>query len=121
MRDFMSITKALSDENRVRALLALRQRELCVCQIIELLNLAPSTVSKHMAILKQARLVEGQKNGRWIYYHLADGGAPSEVREAIEWVFNHLSSDSRIRNDNERLKGILKCNPVDICKQQRDK
>ena len=121
MRDFMSITKALSDENRVRALLALRQRELCVCQIIELLNLAPSTVSKHMAILKQARLVEGRKNGRWIYYHLADGGAPSEVREAIQWVLSHLSSDSRIRDDAERLNGILKRNPVDICNEQRDK
>jgi len=73
MRDFMSITKALSDENRVRALFALRQRELCVCQIIEFLNLVPSTVSKHMAILKQAHLVEGQKNGRWIYKPLSRG------------------------------------------------
>ena len=62
MRDFMNIVKALGDENRVRALLALRTSELCVCQIIELLGLAPSTVSKHMSILKQARLVDTREN-----------------------------------------------------------
>ena len=45
MREFLNITKALADENRVRTLLALRQGELCVCQITELLALAPSTVS----------------------------------------------------------------------------
>jgi len=44
MRDFMDIARALSDENRVRALMALRGRELCVCQIIELLGLAPSAL-----------------------------------------------------------------------------
>ena len=54
MRDFMAITKALADENRVRILLALRQGESCVCQIVELLGLATSTISKHMSILKQA-------------------------------------------------------------------
>ena len=72
MREFIDINKALSDESRVRALLALRDQELCVCQLIELLGLAPSTVSKHMTILKQAGLVEGRKDGRWIYYRLAD-------------------------------------------------
>ncbi|TFG44900.1 MAG: ArsR family transcriptional regulator, partial [Candidatus Brocadiia bacterium] len=58
MLSFLSITKALADESRVRTLMALDGRELCVCQITELLGLAPSTVSKHMAILTQARLVE---------------------------------------------------------------
>ncbi len=54
MHSFMAITKALADENRIRILLALDGRELCVCQIIELLGLAPSTVSKHMSVLSQA-------------------------------------------------------------------
>ena len=58
MRDLMAVTKALADESRVRILLALKPGKLCVCQIVELLQLAPSTVSKHMSILKHARLVE---------------------------------------------------------------
>lgn len=66
MFNFINITKALAEENRVRILLALEGRELCVCQIFELLDLAPSTVSKHLSILRQARLVEGRKEGRWM-------------------------------------------------------
>jgi DNA-binding transcriptional ArsR family regulator len=57
MHEFMTVIKALADENRVRVILALHERESCVCQIIDLLGLAPSTVSNHMPILKQARLV----------------------------------------------------------------
>ena len=60
MRDVVTIAKALSDENRVLILTILEGRELCVCQVIELLGLAPSTVSKHLSILKQARLVDGR-------------------------------------------------------------
>ena len=71
MFEFLNITKALAEENRVRILLALEVEELCVCQIIELLELAPSTVSKHMSVLRQARLVDGRKEGRWMYYRLA--------------------------------------------------
>ncbi|MHC4156850.1 MAG: ArsR/SmtB family transcription factor [Planctomycetota bacterium] len=61
MGDFTSIAKALSDENRVRALMMLSEGELCVCQLIEMLALAPSTVSKHMSILFQAGLVNARK------------------------------------------------------------
>ena len=61
MFEFLNITKALAEENRVRILMALEVEELCVCQITELLELAPSTVSKHMSVLRQARLVEGRK------------------------------------------------------------
>ena len=80
MREFMNITKALADENRVRTLLALRKGELCVCQITELFGLAPSTVSKHLSILFQAGLVESRKEGRWIYYQLPGRNAPVVVR-----------------------------------------
>ena len=114
----MTITKALADENRIRALLALDGRELCVCQIIELLGLAPSTVSKHMQILTQARLVENRKEGRWRYYHLADDEAPFAVREAIGWVRGSISKTSKIQQDAKRLKEILKIDQEVLCKAQ---
>ena len=119
MRDFLSITKALSDENRVRIMMALSTGELCVCQIIELLNLAPSTVSKHMSILKQARLIEGEKNGKWVYYRLA-GEAPLIAAEAIDWAKKHLVSETVIKRDGKTLKAILKQHPVETCKKQKE-
>ena len=74
MKEFISVAKALSDENRARILLALGGRELCVCQVVELLGLAGSTVSRHMAILRQSGLVTARKDGRWIYYRSAPRG-----------------------------------------------
>jgi len=115
---FMTTTKALSDENRVRILLALDGRELCVCQIIEFLGLAPSTVSKHMSILANARLVEGRQEGRWRYYRLAGNDAPDEAREAIAWTFRSLSNTPQIRQDAERIEEILKIDPEVLCKAQ---
>lgn len=118
MHSFMAITKALADENRIRILLALDGRELCVCQIIELLGLAPSTVSKHMSILSQARLIKGRKEGRWRYYRLADGDAPYEVREANAWVCGSLSKTSRIRQDAAHLKKIISFDPGELCRME---
>jgi len=118
MFSFMTITKALSDENRVRTLLALDGRELCVCQIIELLALAPSTVSKHIQILANARLVKSRQDGRWRYYCLAGDDAPDEVREAIAWTFRSLSNTQQISLDAERIKEILKIGPEALCKAQ---
>ena len=112
----MNITKALADENRVRALMALRGGELCVCQLIELLELAPSTVSKHLSILSQARLVIGRKDGRWIYYRLANKEAPEMVQVALDWVGNSLKKNQRIQEDEQRLEKILQTDVEMICR-----
>ena len=115
MLDFLNITKALAEENRLRILLALEGQELCVCQLIELLELAPSTVSKHMSVLRQARLVDGRKDGRWMYYRLANRDAPAKVQEAIAWINKSLTRNKRIREDMKRLKEILKIDRKVLC------
>ena len=115
MYDFINITKALSDENRVRALMMLCKGELCVCQLIEMLRLAPSTVSKHMSILRQARLVESRKDGRWMYYRLADGDASEGVLQAIRWVQNSLAKDKQILVDARQVKRVCKIDKDELC------
>ena len=119
MREFMNITKALADDKRVRALLALRQGELCVCQITELFALAPSTISKHLSILYQAGLVESRKEGRWIYYRLAAADAPESAREALRWVRRALAKDPQIVRDAARLKAIRKMDVRELCERYR--
>ena len=57
MRELLSVMKALADENRLRIVAALEGQELCQCQLVELLGLATSTVSRHASILQQARVV----------------------------------------------------------------
>ena len=119
MREFLTIAKAMSDENRARVLMFLHSGELCVCQIIEMLGLAPSTVSKHMSVLYQARLVDYRKEGRWIYYRLADEGAPAAVVEAINWLRRSLARDPRIRQDEQKLKHVRRMSQVELCVHYR--
>lgn len=109
------ISQALSDENRVRALVALRKQELCVCQLICLLDLAPSTVSKHMTILKQAGLVEARKTARWVYYRIADTGDRPEIAAALKWVLDSLARTTETREDDRRLREILATDLDEIC------
>lgn len=115
MYDFINIAKALSDENRVRALMMLCKGELCVCQLIEMLGLAPSTVSKHMAILYQAGLVDARKESRWNYYRLTDGNASEDVLQAIRWVRNSLAKDKQILADARQVKCVCKMDKKQLC------
>ena len=114
----MAITKALSDPNRVRILLSLRRGELCVCQITELLDLATSTISKHLSILNQAGLILSRKTERWVYYRLPDKAASVAVREALDWVLKSLGKTEEAIADAAKLKKILKIDPVELCRQR---
>jgi DNA-binding transcriptional ArsR family regulator len=106
MREYLTVVKALADENRVRILMFLDGGELCVCQIVELLDLAPSTVSKHMAILYQARLVESRKDGRWIYYRLAGKDASPSASSALVWLRSFVRRAPTIVADIKRVRAI---------------
>jgi DNA-binding transcriptional ArsR family regulator len=116
MNELVAMAKALSDENRVRILMFLRDGELCVCQIIEMLGLAPSTISEHMAVLHRAGLVSARKEGRWIFYRLADRKTPGAAGKAIAWAEHLLAEDRVVRNDIKRLKMVKRIPVRELCK-----
>src|SRR5437879_948740 len=118
MKDFLNITKALADENRLRMLMALQGGEQCVCRITEMMGLAMSTVSKHLSILYQAGLVNARKEGRWMYYSLAGRGTTSSAREAVAWVRRSLKGDERIAEDEKRMEKVLVMDLSQLCKRQ---
>lgn len=117
MKSTLRVIKALSDIQRLRILMLLRGGELCVCQIIEVLGLAPSTVSKHLSILSAAGLTDSRKLGRWMHYRLA---APdSRIRQLLRWINASLDSDELTMNDARNLENVKKCDPENICRIQR--
>ena len=118
MDEVIAIAKALGDETRLRALLALRGGDLCVCQLVELLGLAKSTVSKHMSVLKAPGIVESEKRGRWVYYRLANEGASAPVRDALDWALAFGSKSSKAIEDKKRLKEIFKMDREELCRLQ---
>jgi DNA-binding transcriptional ArsR family regulator len=118
VHELIRITRALADSSRVRVLLALRGRELCVCQFTELFGLAFSTISRHLAILHHAGLVVSRKQERWVYYRLPNTkAAPVVVREALDWVNKALASSPEARADGARLKQILRMDPSKLCQK----
>jgi len=119
VREFMEITKALSDSNRVRILLALQQGELCVCQITELFGFAPSTISKHLSVLHRAGLILSRKTERWVYYRLAGKSASPAVSDALAWVQKSLVATDEALADAKNLKRILATDLAEICRRQR--
>jgi DNA-binding transcriptional ArsR family regulator len=107
--------KALSDPQRVIALMALNDGELCMCQIVKLLGLASSTVSAHMGILKQAGLVDARKDGRWVYYRMADENSSPLAYRCREFTKSALGRDSRINDFMKKLATIKTESTEEIC------
>ena len=120
MRELLAVMKALADPSRLRIVAALDGRELCLCQIVELLGLATSTVSRHMSLLERARLVDARKQGRWTYFHLAGEQGRPEAGEAAALVIKALARDDEARADVVQLRRILKMNPEELCRRQSE-
>ena len=66
----LAIFKACSDATRLRILFLLAERELCVCELVAVLEMAQGKISRHLAVLKQADLVNDRRDGTWIFYSL---------------------------------------------------
>jgi len=96
VKTFTRVMKALSDPGRVRALKLLEEKELCVCELQVLLGLAQSTVSKHMKTLEDAGLVESERRGTWIVYHLADGNESDYAAAMLDRMPNWLNKDGQL-------------------------
>ena len=65
-----SIFKAFCDENRLQILDMLKEEEICACKILEKLNIVQSTLSHHMKILLDSKIVNARKEGKWTYYSI---------------------------------------------------
>jgi ArsR family transcriptional regulator, arsenate/arsenite/antimonite-responsive transcriptional repressor len=117
MKQALRVFGALSDESRVRMLYALRHGELCVCQLIELLGLSPSTVSKHLSILRDAGFLDSRKDGRWVYYRLADKALLPMVGKKTVPFFQSLEKSTTVKTDDKHLKQILRMGMEDLCRK----
>jgi DNA-binding transcriptional ArsR family regulator len=106
MRDLETVLKAVADPGRTRILKLLEQGELCVCQIQAVLALAPSTVSKHLSILRSAGLVEDRKEGRWIHYGLVGKSRNPYAAPVLAALRGRLDLEERIVEDRLRLKRV---------------
>jgi DNA-binding transcriptional ArsR family regulator len=119
MRDFERALKAVGDPTRTRILKLLEGGGLCVCQVQSVLGLAPSTVSKHLALLKTAGLVTDRRTGKWIEYALVPAPADPHARAVLDLVRGALDRDPTVQADRRRLRAV-KAVPLDeLCNLTR--
>ena len=100
------IFKALSEPTRLRIVSLLSHGELCVCDLKETLGLPQSTVSRHMARLKQTGLVQDRRAGKWVHYRLQPG--QHVLLKSLVEFFGTLHQKEPFRTDFRRLQKYLK-------------
>ena len=115
MRDFELALKAVGDPTRTRILKLLEDGGLCVCQVQAVLGLAPSTVSKHLTILKIAGLVEDQRDGKWIEYALTDESRNPHAKAVLSLMHGALDKDPAVIADRKRLREIKAIPLTELC------
>ena len=96
---------ALADRTRLRLLNLMALDEICVCFFVEVLGTNQPKISRHLAYLRRAGLVEVRRDGKWMHYRLAeppDERAARVFREVLAW----LAEDSGMRRDRQSLTRI---------------
>ena len=117
MKTALRIFGALSDESRLRLLFALRHGERCVCQLIELLGLSGSTVSKHLSILRDAGLLDSRKEGRWVYYRMTTPAPFPLIGKGASPLFQSLERSATVKSDDKQLRAIQKMGVEQLCRK----
>jgi ArsR family transcriptional regulator, arsenate/arsenite/antimonite-responsive transcriptional repressor len=113
MQAAVTFAKGLADATRLRVIAALRQRELCVCELCDALEATQSTLSTHLTLLRDAGITRTRKQGKWIYYRLSDEAAP-----LIETFLGHFADakrDKRMRRDTDRVRQRLRLRENGCC------
>lgn len=110
MHEIVDVFKALSDPTRLRIAALLTRGELCVCDLLEILKLPQSTISRHMARLKSAGIVNDRRQGKWVHYSLQNGSFPENIRR---FLATELTADEPHRSD---LKNLEKYRVKDRCR-----
>jgi ArsR family transcriptional regulator len=108
------IFKSLSDPNRIRIIKMLQIKPLCVCEMTEILGLAPSTVSQHLTVLKKAGFIKDSKDGKWINYSLNMDERIPEIASVMTALNFMLEEDKNIKKDRAKLS---KVNRLKICRK----
>lgn len=100
---------ALADKTRLRLLNLMREEEICVCFFTETLDESQPKVSRHLAYLRKAGLVEARREGKWMHYRIREPEDPGQrrlLRETLNWLAGH----KEMRREYERLAAVC-CAP----------
>ena len=102
--------KALGDRTRLRLLNLMGEQEICVCYLVEILEQGQPKISRHLAYLRRAGVVEARRDGKWMHYRIVmppDKGAAQILRQTLAW----LNEERSMQADRSRLSKAC-CSPA---------
>jgi len=113
LKKITRVLKALADENRVRILYLLSERkDLCVCEIREVIGLSQPTISSHLKLLENNELVTFNKDGKWVNYSM-NPDLNVKLKQMLNDIFSMIKTDSEVKKDRIRVYKIDRRN---LCK-----
>ena len=104
MRDLALFYAALSDETRLRLLSLMKHKEICVCYLQEVLKTNQPKISRHLAYLRKAGLVEARRDGKWAHYRLKKLDA--DLEKILSQTLVRLRRETQVVKDSQRLKQV---------------
>lgn len=107
MRELVLFYAALADENRLRLLNLIKEGEICVCYLQGVLQTNQPKISRHLAYLRKAGLVDSRRDGKWAHYRLKK--LPADQQKILSKTLAGLEKEPLIRKDQFRVKQITGC------------
>ncbi|MGM0508039.1 MAG: ArsR/SmtB family transcription factor [Fusobacteriota bacterium] len=105
--ELTDILKSVADENRIRILNILQKKELCVCNIREILDLTQSNASRHLGKLKRSKLIKSRKSAQWVYYSI--NNELLRKHPFLEKLISEFKKEKKLKEDLENLEEEISC------------
>jgi ArsR family transcriptional regulator len=115
MKKIANIFKALSDDTRLRVIKLLQERELCVCELMQVLEMSQPRISRHMSVLKNAGLVNDRREGKWIHYSLNKEAQGKEIKILLDSMVVIGNNDAVVKADKKNLKKAIRLGELKSC------
>jgi len=111
MREIIKTFKALSDETRLRILNILLERECCVCEVMQALDISQTRASRNLAALYEAGFLKLRKDGLWSLYSIDRDDMNEYLADLVQAVTKALEGNKTLKQDRERLRKAVRVGP----------
>ena len=119
MRNLTRVIKALSDETRLRILRVLMEKECCVCEIMQALDISQSRSSRNLGILENAGFVKSKRDGLWTVHFIDVQNAEKYYATLIRTIKDALNGSEQVALDLERLKKTVRVGPAKVNQEKK--
>ena len=117
MRQLARVFKALSDETRLRILNLLIERECCVCEVMQALDISQTRASRNLSILNNSGFVKAKRSGMWVLYSIDAENVPEQYPLLMDTLKKSLENNDEANNDKKRLKKAKRTVLNGVCAQ----